>query len=232
MTAVTQSASIVALAKALWKAQGALRPAIKDATNPFFKSKYADLEAVWDACRAPLQANGLTVTQFPGYAMGDPPFATLTTVLIHDSGEWIAGTAGAPLKQPDAQSVGSALTYLRRYALAAVVGVVAEDDDGNAASRNPKQERGGKSTAPSKGGVAAPTSAAPAPTAPLRVTPDEVFPTRDTPYPGAGAVHGKTVREWAMNQLRAVDAGTVPVSEEWVAIVRLEMKARAAKAAV
>lgn len=72
----------------------------------------------------------------------------------------------------------------------------------------------------------------PAPTPPNRVTPDEVFPTRDTPWPGEGKLHGKTVREWALNQLRAVEAGEAPVPDEWLAIVKLELKARAAKAAV
>lgn len=147
---MNQSPSIAALAKALVKAQAALQPAVKDATNPFFKSSYADLSSVWDACRDALTANGLSVSQFPGFEMGNPPCATLTTVLLHESGEWIAGTAGAPLPgerrkdgtvdPPNAQAVGSAITYLRRYGLAAVVGVVQADDDGNAASR-PKQTK-------------------------------------------------------------------------------------------
>lgn len=248
MSGVTQSTSIVALAKALLKTQGALQPAVKDSTNPFFKSKYADLEAIWNACREALQANGLTVTQFPGYSIGDPPFATLTTVLIHESGEWIAGTAGAPLKQPDAQGVGSALTYLRRYALAAVIGVVTEDDDGNAASRSPKkkaygipggnpedgviEERGGTSTASveSKGG-AAPASGPAAPTPPKRITEADEFPTRDTLWPYADKLQGKSVRQWALNQLRAAESGEVKIPDEWLAIVKLELKARAAKAA-
>lgn len=129
---VFQSTSITKLCAALVKAQGSLKPAIKESSNPFFKSKYADLGAVWDACRDALQENGLAVVQFPGFS--DAGAALLTTILLHDSGEYISATAGAPLVKPDAQSVGSALTYLRRYALASVVGVVTEDDDGNAAS--------------------------------------------------------------------------------------------------
>lgn len=130
---ITQSPSISLLAGALVKAQQALKPAIKDSANPFFKSKYADLGSVWDACRDALQSNGLSVVQFPGFT--DAGAALLTTILLHESGEWISGTAGAPLNKADAQSMGSAITYLRRYALAAVVGVVTEDDDGNAASQ-------------------------------------------------------------------------------------------------
>lgn len=139
---IAQSPSISLLAGALVKAQQALKPAIKDSANPFFKSKYADLGSVWDACRDALQSNGLSVVQFPGFT--DAGAALLTTILLHESGEWIAGTAGAPLNKADAQSMGSAITYLRRYALAAVVGVVTEDDDGNAASQSkpaPKKQQ-------------------------------------------------------------------------------------------
>jgi len=133
---VTHSDKIEALAAALVKAQGQTKAAVKDSENPFFKSRYADLGAVWDACRDALQANGLSVTQFPGIqeADGGVPLATVTTILLHSSGQWLQGTAGAPLKSQDPQGVGSAITYLRRYALAAVMGIVQEDDDGNAAS--------------------------------------------------------------------------------------------------
>jgi len=71
----------------------------------------------------------------------------------------------------------------------------------------------------------------PAPTPPQRITEDEVFPTRDTPWPGEGKLKGKTVREWAINQLRAADDGTVSVPEEWREIIKLELKARAMKVA-
>lgn len=136
---IAQSPSISLLAGALVKAQQALKPAIKDSANPFFKSKYADLGSVWDACRDALQSNGLSVVQFPGFT--EAGAALLTTILLHESGEWISGTAGAPLNKADAQSMGSAITYLRRYALAAVVGVVTEDDDGNAASQPKAQAK-------------------------------------------------------------------------------------------
>ena len=126
-----QSESIVNLAKALSIVQGKLTHAKKDSANPFFKSKYADLESVWDACRDLLAANGLAVTQFPGeYIDGT---MSLTTLLTHSSGEWIGQQMSLPVSKPDAQGSGSALTYMRRYALAAVVGIVQADDDGNAA---------------------------------------------------------------------------------------------------
>jgi hypothetical protein len=126
-----QSESIAKLATALSIVQGKLSHAKKDSANPFFKSKYADLESVWDACRDLLAANGLSVMQFPGeYIDGT---MSMTTILAHSSGEWIGQQMSLPVSKPDAQGSGSALTYMRRYALAAVVGVVQADDDANAA---------------------------------------------------------------------------------------------------
>ncbi len=133
------------LAAALAKAQSKLRGVIKDSANPFFKSKYADLAAVWDVARDPLTTNGLSITQLPGT---DGDKVTLETILLHSSGQWIASVmAVKPMKQ-DPQAVGSAITYMRRYALSAVVGIAQEDDDGNAATKgrsapeHDDQERG------------------------------------------------------------------------------------------
>lgn len=135
--ATMQSESIANLAKALATVQGKLTYAKKDSKNPFFKSNYADLESVWDACRDLLSANGLAVSQFPGTYSDMDKSMSLTTILMHNSGEWISQEMSLPLSKIDAQGAGSAITYMRRYALAAVVGVVQADDDGNAAS-NPK----------------------------------------------------------------------------------------------
>jgi hypothetical protein len=129
---MNQSESIANLAKALSIVQGKMTYAVKDSANPFFKSKYADLESVWDACRSLLAENGLCVMQFPGEFIDG--CMSLTTILAHSSGEWIKQTMEVPVTKPDAQGAGSAITYMRRYALAAVVGVVQADDDGNAAS--------------------------------------------------------------------------------------------------
>lgn len=125
------SESIAKLATALATVQGKLKHAKKDSANPFFKSSYADLESVWEACRALLAENGLSVMQFPGHYVEGT--MSLTTILAHSSGEWISQEMSLPVSKPDAQGSGSALTYMRRYALAAVVGVYQADDDGNAA---------------------------------------------------------------------------------------------------
>jgi hypothetical protein len=138
-----QSESIAAIGAAMAIAQGAVEGATKGKVNPAFKSKYADLSSVWAACREALFDNDLSVVQFPGEMVDNR--LTLTTQLTHKSGEWMRATLSIPLSKVDAQGYGSAVTYARRYALAAVVGVCPEDDDGNAASRpaprpNPMQD--------------------------------------------------------------------------------------------
>lgn len=126
-----KSEQINELATALSKAQAEMKGAIKDSKNPFFKSSYADLSSVWDACRGPLTKNGLSIVQTN---CGDSPETlTVCTTLLHSSGQWISSQlTGKPVKN-DPQAIGSAYTYYRRYALAAMVGVSPEDDDGNSA---------------------------------------------------------------------------------------------------
>jgi hypothetical protein len=127
---ITTSNEIAALATALAAAQAEIENAAKDGANPHFRSKYASMEAVVYACKATLPKHGLSYVQFPGMA-GD--YVTVTTRLMHKSGEWIEGTLPMPVGKRDAHGVGSAISYARRYSLMAVVGIAAEDDDGNAA---------------------------------------------------------------------------------------------------
>lgn len=128
---IHMSNTVGELAKALAAAQAELEPAKKEAVNPHFRSKYADLSACWDAVRAPLARHGLAVSQLPSL---DGDVVRLTTMLLHTSGEFIGSDAAVRLAKHDAPSVGSALTYLRRYSLSAIVGLAsAEDDDGVAA---------------------------------------------------------------------------------------------------
>ena len=125
------SETINELASALAKAQGEITGALKDSSNPFFKSKYADLSSCWDACRSALSKNGLAVTQFPTTEAGA---TCLVTTLLHSSGQWMRSSLLVQPKDDSPQAMGSAITYARRYALTAVVGVAQVDDDGNAAS--------------------------------------------------------------------------------------------------
>lgn len=154
---MTSSEQINELAAALSKAQGAMKNAPKDTENPFFRSRYADLASVWDACRKPLTDQGLSIIQVPEVTFGgEPEFESyrtktgderwrakvITTVnvrtrLLHTSGQWIDDDIKAVLPSGDPQSIGSAITYLRRYALSAMVGVAPEDDDAEAATARP-----------------------------------------------------------------------------------------------
>lgn len=136
---MNQSQEIKELAGALTKAQSALKPASKDGTNPHFKSSYATLQSVWDAARAVLTPNGLSVVQT--FEDGEADCVKLRTTLLHSSGQWISGVLTLKPTKADPQGAGSAITYARRYALAAILGIVAdEDDDGNAASAPQKKE--------------------------------------------------------------------------------------------
>lgn len=125
-----QSEQINELAASLSKAQGKITGALKDSSNPFFKTKYADLASVWDACREQLSANGLAVVQT---VSGEGEMLRVTTSLIHSSGQWMRDTLPLKPSKSDPQGIGSAITYARRYALAAIVGVAQIDDDAEAA---------------------------------------------------------------------------------------------------
>ena len=128
------SETINELAAALAKAQAHMQTARKGAENPHFRAKYADLAAVWEACRASLTANGLSVVQSPRMTFnGASGLVEVETRLLHSSGQWMADTITVPVSKLDAQGVGSAVTYARRYALAAFVSVAPDDDDGNGA---------------------------------------------------------------------------------------------------
>ena len=130
---VSQSPELDQLATALAVAQGSMQGAVKDRTNPAFKSSYADLASTWDACRVALSSNGLAVSQHPGRL--EDGSVTVTTMLLHKSGQHISSVCSALPRDASPASVGSVVTYLRRYGLAAAVGVSPEDDDGQAASQ-------------------------------------------------------------------------------------------------
>lgn len=147
-----KSETIGELAKALALAQGEIKGAVKDSENPFFKSKYADLASVRDACQAALSKNGLAIVQVPGATISEnATIVSVETLLMHSSGEWVSGDLSAIPVKDDPQGLGSCITYLRRYALSAYTGVAPEDDDGNAASRpfdNKAQQRPRPTAAP------------------------------------------------------------------------------------
>ncbi len=117
--------------------QTEVETASNDSTNPHFKSKYADLASVWNACRTYLSKNHLAVIQSPSFFDNR---IVITTRIIHKSGQWMEGSL--PLKpiKDDPQAAGSTITYGRRYALSSMLGIVAdEDDDGSTASKQSKE---------------------------------------------------------------------------------------------
>jgi len=128
-----KSEQINELAKALSAAQGEIVGAAKDTENTFFHSSYADLQSVWDAIRPALSKHSLAVVQGAGSDNGS---AVVTTLLMHSSGQWVQDRLVMTPTKHDPQAMGSAITYARRYALMAMVGIAPVDDDGNSVSGN------------------------------------------------------------------------------------------------
>ncbi len=136
------SEKITELAGAMLKVQAGLEAAVKDAENPFAKSRYASLNSVVAASRERLLAQGLWLVQYPVAA--EPGHLGLVTKIVHTaSGQWQGTLMVMPLPKADPQGYGSALTYARRYSLAALVGLVVEDDDGEAACGRKNAAGGG-----------------------------------------------------------------------------------------
>lgn len=131
------SESITNLATALAKAQAEIRPAIFDSTNPHFRSKYASLTAVMEACRDALSKNQIAVVQGASVVDGA---VVVNTLLLHASGEYISDELSMPFAQATPQQIGSSLSYCRRYSLASLVGITADDDDAEAAMPKPQNQ--------------------------------------------------------------------------------------------
>lgn len=125
---MAQSEQINELALALSKAQGMMTFAVKDKTNPHFRSDYADLASVLNAIREPLSKNDLAISQLPDGQ-------NLVTLLMHKSGQWLSSITPILTTKNDAQGYGSGMTYARRYALASIAGIAQDDDDGHEASK-------------------------------------------------------------------------------------------------
>lgn len=129
---MNKSETISELAAALSKAQAEMTGAKKSARNPFFKSNYANLEEVINTVKEPFANHGLSFVQFPISTEGA---AGVETIIMHESGEYIANEFLLKCAKVDPQGMGSAITYARRYGLQSAVGIPSEDDDGNAASK-------------------------------------------------------------------------------------------------
>lgn len=137
---IEKSENITLISIALLKAQKEMGAALKDAKNPYFKSSYADLGAVIDAIKEPLNKNGITFLQA---VKGDHEFPSIETMLLHESGQFLCSRTPVFCSKPkDPQAFGSGITYSKRYALQAFLGLPTKDDDGEAAmGRNSKPEK-------------------------------------------------------------------------------------------
>lgn len=144
------------LIKALVAAQLTSEAVLKAATNPAFRSRYADLAAVVEAVVPALNRAGVAVIQVPS---NDGDLVTVTTILAHESGATLTGSLGMRPTKADPQGVGSAVTYARRYALLAMTGAAPEDDDGNHASRAVSEPSPSKVVNPATGRMVNPMSA-------------------------------------------------------------------------
>jgi hypothetical protein len=141
-----QSSSIKEIAAALAKFIAQVKQPAKNAKNPHFGNRYADLNAVIETASQPLADNGLSFMQTTRFSEGT---LVLRTVVMHTSGEWVAGEYPVLPVKPDPQGYGSAMTYARRYSLSAALGLAADDDDdGNAGSGKPATASSSSSVKP------------------------------------------------------------------------------------
>jgi hypothetical protein len=196
------SPTITAIAPALVAAVGELAPVAKDATNPAFRNKYATLDSMMEQVRPVLARHGLAVLQsvtHPETDAGRVVGIAVETRVLHTSGEWIAGLVTLPVEKSTAQGTGSAISYGRRYGLSALLGLTAEDDDGQAASA-PK---------PAPARAARPAAAPAAPAAPAvegqrrKTFTGDISEALRTPYPfqKGKANHGRPLGECSMELL-------------------------------
>lgn len=224
MSEIRMSPEIGELAKALALAQTEFKPVFKDADNPYFSSKYADLSSVISATQLALAKNGLVVMQSPIFDLAEQK-AGVSTMLAHSSGQWLSNDLLLPatmrakegVQRFDAQSVGSAITYARRYSYQAIVGVAAEvDDDGNAATGKNGSAESAKAVADRK--IAEHKAKSATVTA----------PPKTAQKPAGAPANGKNGHEApddATVALELIGEGLLALSGKGLAIVKSEMNA-------
>lgn len=161
---MTQSDSIAKVAPALVAAQGAIKPIPKDGKNPAFRSRYATLDAIMEAVRPALTANGLALVQGVKHPDtnedGKLVGITVESRIVHTSGEWVASVVPVPVVKADAHGLGSALSYGRRYGISALLALTTDDDDdGNAAATPARAQERTQERAPARTPAPAPAPA-------------------------------------------------------------------------
>lgn len=188
-----QSEKIDLLVQALVKVQASLRPAFKNRVNPHFKSKYADLDSIWDSCRELLSSNKLAISQITEFSGGH---TVLKTILLHESGQWISGDYPIIPDKPGPQSLGTTLKYGRRYSLEGIIGIVSNDDPEDS---DGEETNKGSDTAPEKTKAphysnkeALATSPFPKPIAGFQVQNNTAELGNEVPWPEGTMVSGNT----------------------------------------
>jgi hypothetical protein len=207
---MNRSESISKLSTALLKAQASMGNASKGASNPYFKSSYADLNAIREVVTPALNANGITVLQPTTYIEGK---SFVETVLLHESGEFLSSlTEITVAKANDPQAAGSAISYSRRYGLQSLLSVGAVDDDGEKAmSRGPSPAQQAYAAKAAAKATVSINGAAPV------ELPTEVA-VKSTAAPSAvgESVPAKaTPKKVPFNKPGAAKAAPSPVEEEW-----------------
>lgn len=137
------SPEIAEIAAALANAQPEIEAALKESYNPHFRAKYADISNIIASARPALATVGVSILQFPEVA---DDRVTVETRLLHSSGQWISGEVSIPTSKWDAQGVGSAITYARRYGLQSILAIPTDDDDGDGASDATRQQQGAEAS--------------------------------------------------------------------------------------
>ena len=212
------SESINELAAALCKAQAAMRTAPMSGTNPHLRNRYATLNDIIDTARRPLADNGLSYVQMPCNPEAiDIPFIGLTTRIMHQSGQWVETTVyfpidgGANKAVSAVQAAGSVLTYMRRYALGAALGIVADEDaDGNAP---PAKTQPAKTQAPPPAQPAANGKTPAQPAAEAGPLPDDELTIEEAPaakFIPTAATLLETDTETLKARLKALGYGSIP----------------------
>lgn len=202
-----KSEQIDKIAPAFLKAQKKIKAAHKDASNPYFNSKYADLASVFDACRDALHEHDISVLQ-PASSVDGVVYG-VETILMHSSGQWFSEVLQLKPVKSDPQGAGSAITYARRYGVASLVGIMQQDDDGNGAS-----DTGPKPT-PHINAAASQVSATKKPVSKAANQAPVERPDIDvTPYDPTNEEHKKKLKAYAMQnaQMSMLDGDRLKAS--------------------
>jgi len=142
---MNKSESIKNIAIAMCEVQSTMEAASKSSENPFFNSKYADLSEVLRCIKGVLPSKNMSFMQMPSFENG---VVSVETIVMHSTGEWISSVSSSPISKSNPQGVGDAITYLRRYSLAAIFGLAQQDDDGNSNSEQPTINKANKKDEP------------------------------------------------------------------------------------